>query len=252
MATLYEDSLKEIVDVRELPQCRGSRRGQITRIEHYFETREKTLLNHINMTELTRKRDSLLELIREHEAIHCRIEQLESAEDLEAESVEVLKIFDNHNRLVERMTSLIQAISAWTLGQRIQDEISDLLDATTLNSLPLKEAFQVVGQDYRKLRDSIRIHSTRSELVELKRSLEPLMKRLNEKAAVDFKPADSVDSSVSSLHHSSGSCINIMSPMPTPSCLKLGLPKFSGEFLDWREFWSIFSARIEREAGLTE
>ena len=83
MATLYEDSLKEIMDVQELRQRRGSPRGQITRIEHYFETREKTLLNHINMTELTRKRDSLLELIREHEAIHCRIEQLESAEELE-------------------------------------------------------------------------------------------------------------------------------------------------------------------------
>ena len=166
--------------------------------------------------------------------------------------MEVLKICDNHDRLVERMTSLIQAISAWTLGQRIQDEMSDLLDATTLNSLPLKAAFQVVVQNYRKLRDSIRIHSTRSELVELKRSLEPLMKRLNEKAAVDFKPADSADSSVSSLHHSSGSCINIMSPMPTPSRLKLGLPKFSGELLDWQEIWSIFSARIEREAGLTD
>ena len=53
MATLYEDSLKEIVDVQELQPCRGSRRGQITLIEHYFET--KTLLNHINTTELTRK-----------------------------------------------------------------------------------------------------------------------------------------------------------------------------------------------------
>ena len=183
-------------------------------------------------------------MIREHEAIHCRFEQLESAEELEAESVEDLKICDNHDRLVERMTSLIQAISAWTLGQRIQDEMSDLLDATTLNSLP-QEAFQVVAQDYRKRRDSIRIHSTRSELVELKRSLEPLMKSLNEKAAIDLKPADSADSSVSSLHHSSGSCINFKSPMPTPSRLKLGLPKFSGELLDWREFWSISSARIE-------
>ena len=204
------------------------------------------------MTELTRKRDSLLELIREHEAIHCQIEQLGSAEELEAEPVEYLKICDNHDRFVERMTSLIQAISAWTLGQRIQDEMFDLLDATTLNPLPLKEAFKVVVQDYGKLRDSIRIHSTRSELVKLKIFLEPLMKRFNEKAAIDFKPADSPDFSVNSLHHSSGSCTNFMSPMPTPSRHKLGLPKFSGELLDWREFWSIFSARIEREAGLTD
>ena len=77
------------------------------------------------------------------------------------------------DRLVEKMISLIQDISAWTLGQHIRDEMS--VDATTLNSLRLSEAFQIVVQDDREQCDSIRIHSTRSELMELKRSLEPLV-----------------------------------------------------------------------------
>ena len=75
MSTPYEDSLNDIENVWDLRQRRGARRGQITRIEHYFEARDKTL-NHLSLTELTRKRDSLLELIKEHETIQCRTEQV--------------------------------------------------------------------------------------------------------------------------------------------------------------------------------
>jgi len=77
------------------------------------------------------------------------------------------------------------------------------------------------------------------------------MKRPNEKAAVDFRL--STDPTVSSLRHSSESSTRVVtSTTPTLSCFKLKLPKFSGELLDWREFWSIFSARIEHEVGLTD
>ena len=98
MTTPYEDSPNDMEDVRDLCQRRGTRRGQITRIEHYFEARDKTLLNHLSLTELTRKRDSLLELIKEHETIQCRIEQVESGEELDSESAEVLRMCDTHDR----------------------------------------------------------------------------------------------------------------------------------------------------------
>ena len=101
-----------------------------------------------------------------------------------------------------------------------------------------------------KLRDTVRGHSTRPELAELRSSLDPLMKRLNDKAAIDLKrPTHSTGGSP---RHSSGSSSHISSTTPTPSRLKLDLPKFSGELLDWREFWSIFFARLEREVSLTD
>jgi len=57
------------------------------------------------------------------------------------------------------MISFIPAVSAWTLGECIHDEVSNLLDAIILNTIPLKEAFQIVVQDYRELCDFIRSHS---------------------------------------------------------------------------------------------
>ncbi len=58
-------------------------------------------------------------------------------------------------------------------------------------------------------------------------------------------------------------CIHVLNPGSTmfshlaaivraTSRLKLDLPKFSGDMLDWRQFWSLFSVRIEREIGLTD
>ena len=76
------------------------------------------------------------------------------------------------------------------------------------------------------------------------------MKRLNDKAAIDLRPP--THSTGGSPRHSSGLSSHVSSTTPTPSRLKLDLPKFSGELLDWREFWSIFFACLEREVGLTD
>ena len=119
-----------------------------------------------------------------------------------------------------------------------------------LDTPPLKEGCQTAVPDYRKLRDTVRGHSTRPELAELRSSLDPLMKRLNDKAAIDLRPP--THSTGGSPRHLSGSSSHVSSTTPTPSRLKLDLPKFSGELLDWREFWPIFFARLEREVGLTD
>ena len=55
---------------------------------------------------------------------------------------------DTHDRLVENMTSLIQAVTAWIMGGRIQDEVADLLDATALDTPPLKEGYQTAVENY--------------------------------------------------------------------------------------------------------
>ena len=51
---------------------------------------------------------------------------MESGEELYSESAEVLRMCDTHDRRLENMTSLIQAITAWIMGGRIQDEVADL------------------------------------------------------------------------------------------------------------------------------
>ena len=45
--------------------------------------------------------------------------------------------------------------------------------------------------------------------------------------------------------------INV-APPATTSSLKLEMPKFSGQIVDWHEFWGLFDSRIERETSLSE
>ena len=37
-----------------------------------------------------------------------------------------------------------------------------------------------------------------------------------------------------------------------PSTLTLKLPKFHGDLLKWKDFWALFSSRLEKEPGLTD
>ena len=77
--------------------------------------------------------------------------------------------------------------------------------------------------------------------------VDDLLKKLLDKASSDFEPKVAPTAGSSSSVHSVGSAIPIYQ-----SRLKLDLPTFSGDLLDWREFWSIFSARLSRETCLTE
>ena len=42
------------------------------------------------------------------------------------------------------------------------------------------------------------------------------------------------------------------SPYKPPSSLRLSLPTFSGDILDWKDFWRIFSSIIDKESSLTD
>ena len=44
-------------------------------------------------------------------------------------------------------------------------------------------------------------------------------------------------------------CVSIFS---RPSTLTLKLPKFHGDLLKWKDFWALFSSRLEKEPGLTD
>ena len=46
------------------------------------------------------------------------------------------------------ITTLIQALTAWLVGQRVIDEIKALLHVDTLNTSPRKEVYWQVVQDH--------------------------------------------------------------------------------------------------------
>jgi len=243
MTDPYKDSLSVITDLTQLRLRHGSRRGQITRFDAYLTTKEAIELKNIRPSEVTRKKESLLELIKKHEAIQNRYEQIATKEDLDKEQSEVIMLYEKHEGYVERLFDLLQLVTAWKKGGQLQDAIEDLLEPSTLKSPPLEAAYLAAVQDFQQLCDTVRVFPEKLELTNLLRFIKPGMKRLKEKAARDLKPPDS-----STPFHS----IAITSAPPKSSRLKLELPKFSGDMLDWREFWNIFSPRLEREPDLED
>lgn len=79
------------------------------------------------------------------------------------------------------------------------------------------------------------------------------MKQLSEKLLSEWsKKGKAADAShLSCSTHSSLPSL-VPAPIVRPSRLKLELPKFSGDLLEWREIWNIFSAHLSRETDLSE
>ena len=71
------------------------------------------------------------------------------------------------------------------------------------------------------------------------------MKRLLDKACIDLEPSPTHSATANS---ASTPTLGVAAPSHY-SRLKLDLPKYSGDVLDWKEFWSIFSARISTETN---
>ncbi len=71
MTTLYKEWYPAISDLKELRLRRGMKRGLITKLEHFYTTQRKI---DFKLADLTKKSESLEELIKEHDTIQCRIE----------------------------------------------------------------------------------------------------------------------------------------------------------------------------------
>ena len=92
------------------------------------------------------------------------------------------------------------------------------------------EAYENTLHECRLFKDSVRAHATRHDLADLKDVMDPYIKRLKEKAAAQPSEAETT------IRLSSNDSI----PRPSSST-------YSGDMLEWREFWSLYSSRIERE-----
>ena len=86
------------------------------------------------------------------------------------------------------------------------------------------------------------------ELNRLRDELNPAFRELTTKMDKELRLATTPDISASS-HHSSASPV---AARPPPSKLKLELPRFSGDILQWKDFWHVFSSIMEKETTLSD
>ena len=185
--------------------------------------------------------------MNDHEALQNRIEDLTAPWEDYAEFVTDYQLLIKHSQLVDNLENLQNMHQMWCVGNRVRHDAESLLITASLNSKACRDSYEKLKVKYNDFAISAHSYLICSDIKSLVNTVDELMKNVLDKASSDLKLKAA--SSVGGTHSTSTTTPAI--PLHR-SILKLNLPKFSGDVLDWREFWSIFSARLNRETCLSE
>ncbi len=244
MSIDYEAVYADITDVNVLKQKRRARRSMITRQEQYFTSHSSLSPQEIKSAEISSKLNKLKDLVSEHEALQNRIDDVTNPSEDNADFVKDNQLLLNHFQLLDDFESLYNQHQAWCTGSRIKHDANILLNTSSLNSEACRESYEKLKLEYKTFVTSTHSYLSCSDIKNVVDEVHELLKQLLDKASLDFEPK------VKTTTESSTRVDHVVPHFQ--SRLKLDLPTFSGDLLDWREFWSIFSARLSRETGLTE
>ena len=249
MTTRLERDIEEVTDLRVLKQKRGTRKGTITRQANYLTTATAQPLERLKLSDITRRQESVSEAITEYDVIQSRIEEVDTEEGITAEEGEVDEQKRHNSELADSYYQLIDIIQAWKLGGKIKDDANDLSKVDSLLSTYNHPTYEQLVEEYKSFREAVRTYPERKELSGLKDEVAPLVTQLTAKANLECTEAGGGMPAPS--RTSSGATTPPLPPAEPTYCsqLKLELPSFSGDLLEWRH---LFSARIERETGLSE
>ena len=247
MTTRLERDIEEVTDLRVLKQKRGSRKA---RQANYLTTATAQPLERLKLSDITRHQESVSEAIKEHDVIQSRIEEVDTEEGIAAEEGEVDEQKRHNSELADNYYQLIDIIQAWKFGGKIKDDANDLSKVDSLLSTYNHPAYEQLVEEYKSFREAVRTYPERKELSGLKDEVAPLVTQLTAKA--NLKCTEAGGGTPAPSRTSSGATTPPLPPAePTyRSRLKLELPSFSGDLLEWREFWHLFSSHIERDWSL--
>ena len=237
-----------INDVKTLKAKRVARKGSIKRLEKHLDKLAGVTLARLHLTDTERKMAVLQENIQAYDFIQERISQVCTTEQLEAEEEDEMKQRSHHAELQEAYQILVDACQAWHHGYQIQETICELFDSEDVIGTYARKAYEQVAADLKEYRRTIMKMPPDEELNRLRDELNPAFRELTTKMDEELRLATTPDISASS-HHSSASPVTAR---PPPSKLKLEIPRFSGDILQWKDFWHVFSSIMEKETTLSD
>jgi len=129
----------------------------------------------------------------------------------------------------------------------IKHEAEILLSSSSLNSEACHTSYDQLKAKHNDFALSAHSYLDCSDVKNIVENVDNLMRQLLENAAVDIEPSLTPPADLTSRGTKP-----VTVATPHYSHFKLDLPKFSRDMLDWKEFWSIFSARLDRESALSE
>ena len=149
-----------------------------------------------------------------------------------------------NNDLLIAYRTLLRACHAWAAGDRLKDNRQNLMAHSSLAGTYSRQTYEQLAYDFKEFRQTIKKFSKYKDLLKLKEKLGPMIHSLSERMDKEISGAVSPAGSVVSEH--STSSIPVIETRCSRLCLEL--PSFSGDILQWKEFWDLFSPLIEREA----
>ena len=237
-----------INDVKTLKAKRTARKGSIKRLENYLDTLAGVALPRLPLANMERKMAVLQENILAYDSIQERMSQVCTAEQLEAEEADEIRQHSYNTKLQELYQTLIDACQVWHHGYQIQETISELSHSDDVTGTYARQAYEQVAADLKEYRRNIMKMPPDEELNKLRDELTPAFRALTTKVDKELHSASLPKGSASS-HHSAASPVTVR---PPPSKLKLELPHFSGDILQWKDFWRVFSSVMDKETTLSD
>ena len=243
MATL-EETLSAMTDPKEIKRKRGNRKGNLSKLANHFHSIEDVPLVDQDIIGLAKRMEAVEENITSYNIIHQRLLDIIQESAVAAEEAEVMGQQKQNNDLMIAYRTLLGACHAWAAGDRLKDDGQDLMVLSSLAGTYSRQTYEQLAYDFKEFRQTIKKFSKYKDLLKLKEKLGPMIHSLSERMDKEISGAVSPAGSVVSEHSTSSI------PVIETRCsrLRLELPSFSGDILQWKEFWDLFSPLIEREA----
>lgn len=190
----------------------------------------------------------LQENILAYDLIQERMSQVCTDEQLEAEKADEMRQHSHNMKLQESYQTRIEACQAWHHGYQIQEAISELSHSEDVIGTYTRRAYEQVAANLKEYRRTIMRMAPNEELNNLRDELNPAFRALTTKIDKELRSASLPKRSASS-HHSAALPV---AARPPSSKLKLELPHFSGDLLQWKDFWRVFSSIMDKETTLSD
>ena len=162
MTTRLEQELERIIDVRQLMQKKGVRKGALTCLKAYYDTTNTKALEEFKLSDIIRCQEDMSKAI----IIQETIDSLATDDVIEAEAMEVEEQRRYNSELEDYYSDLCSLTSAWDLGMGIEEAANELLGRESILSAYNKPQFEKLVEEYDKFKEAVRANSGR-ELVDL-------------------------------------------------------------------------------------
>lgn len=245
-----EEQLSTITDLHVLRAKRGARKGNISRVHNSYRTIERKPLPQQSRNDVKRKLDMLDENVRALELIQDRITVLSDDGSLEREEEDLTQQRQNDQDLRCALDALLEAVQSWSLGSELKRDALQLNESASIIGPIKRSRCAALWSNHSLFMRSVEHLKEYTELAGLAEEVKPLVVDLEARYEREME-AGSDTSSVASAPLSPASSTE-SSTRPILSRLKVKLPTFTGELLEWRDFWKTFHPLMDRETSLTD